>query len=63
MRESASTDPWEPQGSNPLGRPGLFPSQTVNINDVPFSLPIALGCCRAAGRVISAGILRREPHE
>ena len=22
MRESASTDPWEPQGSNPLGPPG-----------------------------------------
>jgi len=22
MRESARTDPWEPQGSNPLGPPG-----------------------------------------
>jgi hypothetical protein len=35
MRESASTDLWEPQGSNPLGPPGPwgFPS------DVPFSLP------------------------
>src|SRR5271166_4232612 len=26
MPERARTDPWEPQGSNPLGPPGLFPA-------------------------------------
>ena len=35
MRESASTDLWEPQGSNPLGRPGPSVSTLV----LPLGLP------------------------
>ena len=27
MPERARTDQWEPRGSNPLGRPGSFPSR------------------------------------
>jgi len=31
MRESARTDPWEPQGSNPLGPPGPEPTAELSM--------------------------------
>jgi len=34
MPERARTDPWEPQGSNPLGPPG--PELLTLNSDVPF---------------------------
>ena len=46
MRESASTDLREPQGSNPLGPPGL------DLEELQLELHLAIGRLRQRPRLI-----------